>query len=106
MRYFNERFSRRCRATPADMRAGESRQPKHARGVAFESATASCRHFLAGKMMQVVVPCASRFPLASRMSPSAVAVVRPRWISRPVARIGPVSWVIARTRFTFTSSVV
>ena len=37
---------------------------------------------------------------------TAVLVVRPRWISRPVARTRPVSLVIARTRFTFTSSVV
>jgi hypothetical protein len=35
-------------------------------------------HFFAGKIMQVVVPCASRLPAASRTSPSAVPVVRPR----------------------------
>ena len=40
----------------------------------------------AGKITHVVVPWANRLPAASRMSPSDVPVVRPRWISRPVAR--------------------
>ena len=52
--------------------------------------------------MHVVVPCASMVPLASRSSPSAVPVVRPRWIRRPVARISPVSLVMARTKFTLS----
>lgn len=41
--------------------------------------------------MHVVVPWASRLPVASRSEPSAVASRRPRWITRPSAITSPVS---------------
>ena len=45
-------------------------------------------------------------PAASSRRASAVAVLPPKWMTLPVARMVPVFAVIARTRFTFASSVV
>ena len=55
---------------------------------------------------QVVVPCASSFPFGSVSFPSAVAIREPWWMTIPSQRITPVSAVIGRTKFVFTSSVV
>ena len=59
-----------------------------------------------GKIRQVVVPCASSFPPASVTFPSAVTTREPLWITIPSQRIRPVSDLIGRTKFVFTSSVV
>ena len=62
------------------------------------------RHFT---IRHVVVACASSFPVLTATSlPSAVATVPPRWITTPSHRTRPVSSVIGRTKFVFTSSVV
>ena len=58
------------------------------------------------KIRHVVVPCASSLPALSMMRPSAVATRPPRWMTVPSQRISPVSAVIGRTKFVFTSSVV
>ena len=58
------------------------------------------------KIRHVVVPCASSLPLVSVSLPSAVAIRDPSWMTIPSQRIRPVSAVIGRTKFVFTSSVV
>src|SRR5688572_21248164 len=54
----------------------------------------------------VVVACASSRPSASRKCASAVAARRPQLSTRPSARIGPVSLVIALMKLILNSSVV
>ena len=55
----------------------------------------------------VVVPCASRLPERTAVNlPSATAIVPPRWITTPSHLTRPVSSVMGRTKFVFTSSVV
>ena len=52
------------------------------------------------------MPCAYRRPDASSILASAVAVDRPTWTARPIARSVPESVRIWRTKFAFVSSVV
>ncbi len=85
---------------------GRRREPVRRRDHAERAAQLGPGREAHWKIRQVVVPCASSLPFASVSFPSAVAIREPWWMTIPSQRIRPVSAVIGRTKFVFTSSVV
>jgi len=56
--------------------------------------------------MYVVVACAISLPSGPSKRPSAMAIDRPQWITRPSPRTSPVRDDIGRTKLSLISTVV